>query len=221
MKQEELVGFFIKEHSSERYYPLFLLIISCSAPVVLFLLGKGTEWIIVSIALLAVAGIAFQSSIRRSFFRPIFRPTIKQELIQGGDDEREQKWYYLNVKNVGFSSAKNIRAEIKDAEEKNWMNLPLSYKNSPRAEKEAVYISNLPIRKEDNFNIGSVQKLDNVFTLSLVVVPNNQKIKLFENEEHFYFLEIIANNTKPLFLRMKIVHEGYENFDVSSIRILY
>ena len=221
MKQKELVGFFIREHSSEKYYPFFLLVILCSIPLILFLLGKGVEWIIISIALLAVAGIAFQSLIRKSFFMPIFRPMIKQELIQKDNGEEEQKGYDLNIKNVGFSSAKNVRAKIKDAEEKDGINLPLSHRKSSQVKKEEKPLPNISARKEEDFNIGSVQKTNNVFTLSLLTISNDCSAKLFENEEKFYFLEIMADNTKPLFLGMKIIHRGYENFNVSSIKILY
>jgi len=221
MKQKELVGFFIKEHSSEKYYPLFLLVIACSAPLILFLLGKGIEWVIMSIALLTIAGIVFQSLIRKSFFVPVFKPTIKQELTEGANDEGEQKRYNLNIKNVGFSSAKNVRAKIKDAEEKDGIELPLPSKDFSQTEKEKRSMPNIPVRKEEDFKIGSVQKLNNVFTLSLVTIANDCRTKLFENEERFYFLEIMADNTKPLFLGVKIVHRGYENFDVSSIKILY
>lgn len=183
---------------------------------------KQTEWVAISVALLLGTIGLFQSMIVDWSLRPFLEVQIltspEAEIYEG----ENIKSYNLAVKNIGLSSAKKIRAKVKESfrERKkdylSWLNLMrpfsnLGIKNSITVEKiqiselEKIYISNLSRGEEDYFNFGNL-KSNGSFRL-IVNTPidlNNQSITTGVNETRYYELVLVADNMRSQSYQIQI-----------------
>ncbi len=175
-------------------------------------LANGTVLAGILIAYLVGVLSIFQNEIRNWVFRPILTPCIKVSETTTTDGVLT-KYYNLNIKNEGFIVAKNIRVKIKSEKDKEWLNLQRPF----YVISQSIFIKTLSSQEEENFNIGNINKNENIFRITTDIIANNQKLRIDNGENQMYYLEIISENTKPISLKININNKG---FDYNNIILL-
>ena len=143
----------------------------------------------------------FQSFIQGKFLPPKLEITIKKSeaaeiFTMGG---RPYKFSYnLSISNYGFSTAKMLRAKVREKENVSWLHLRRSFFSSKKIFDSAgeIYINNLCPGEEDGFLLGSLESINQRFLLNvgMFLSPNNQNIELRCDQTNERFLEIVGEN---------------------------
>lgn len=160
-----------------------------------------SEWAAIFVALIiGVIGL-FQSFIQKKVLPPKLEIIIKKSeaseifTING----RPYKFSYnLSIRNYGFSTAKMLRAKIREKENVSWLHLRRSFFSSEKIFDSAgeIYINNLCPGEEDGFLLCFLESSNRSFLLNVGILlsPNNQDIEVQCDQTKEFFLEVVGEN---------------------------
>lgn len=128
----------------------------------------------------------FQDKVKEWVFSPILKVTFRNVRTNSNGGENGM-YINLTVKNVGFSTARNIKIKIRSDENKEWLCLmqPFSYKN------EILEIPSLVPGEDEDFNLARIFFNTNVLEIVSNTNANNQKLKIYPGQEQNYIIKVV------------------------------
>lgn len=187
------------------------------------------------VGILAILG----KRINNFLFPPKFEIKIKKidnfERTNGSISD----YFNINIKNIGYSMAKNIRVKVRDGDVDEWVSLvtPLSsaQKSIYRNTERIICIKKLSKDEEDNFSFGRISKKDTpynwsndisrgrilaeTFVLMSDIDPRNQKTKISKGDDCIYFIQIVGDNFEIINKKISVENHGFDNCIVKEVNI--